>query len=95
MVRTVLKETERRKDSLLFVHVVVKTLRPGHTRRQVAATGLCDKLLHVYYLQNNSLRHDACSEHIRATDRGDEISESSVVASCVHFRQQVAATKYK
>ena len=32
---------------------------------------------------------------IRATNRGDKISESSVVAACVHFRQQVAATKYK
>ena len=27
--------------------------------------------------------------------RSDKISESCVVASCVHFRQQVAATKYK
>ena len=32
---------------------------------------------------------------IRATYRSDKISESSVVASCLHFRQQVAATKYK
>ena len=32
---------------------------------------------------------------IRATYRSDKISKSSVVASCVHFRQQVAATKYK
>ena len=32
---------------------------------------------------------------IRATNRIDKISESSVVAACVHFRQQVAATKYK
>ena len=38
-------------------------LRPAHTRRQVAATGLCDKLLRVYYLQNNSLRYDTCSVH--------------------------------
>ena len=30
---------------------------------KVAATCLCDKFLHVYYLQNKSLRHDACSEH--------------------------------
>ena len=32
---------------------------------------------------------------ISRTNRGDKISESSVVAACVHFRQQVAATKYK
>ena len=32
---------------------------------------------------------------IRATYRSDNISEGSVVASGVHFRQQVAATKYK
>ena len=32
---------------------------------------------------------------ISRTNRGDKISESSVVAPCVHFRQQVAATKYK
>ena len=37
------------------------TTRPGHTRRQVAATGLCEKLLRVYFLQNKSLRHEACS----------------------------------
>ena len=38
-------------------------LRSNETRRQVAATGLCDKSLRVYYLQNKSLRHDACSVH--------------------------------
>lgn len=38
-------------------------LRPGHNKRQGAATGLGDKLLHVYYLQNKSLRHAACSVH--------------------------------
>ena len=38
-------------------------LRPEHNRRQVAATGLCDKLLRVYYLQNKSLRHHLCSVH--------------------------------
>ena len=30
---------------------------------------------------------------IRATNCSDKISENSVVAPCVHFRQQVAATK--
>ena len=43
----------------------IELLRPGHTRRQVAATCLCDKLLHVYYLQNKSLRHDDCSVHMQ------------------------------
>ena len=43
--------------------LVLRPLRPRHTRRQVAATGLCDKWLWVYYLQNKSLRHDACSVH--------------------------------
>ena len=28
-----------------------------------SATGLCDKSLRVYYLQNLSLRHDACWVH--------------------------------
>ena len=42
-----------------------------------------------------SFPETAAGNRAYATDRGDKINESSVVASCVHFRQQVAATKYK
>lgn len=33
---------------IFFLGVRLVSLRPGHTRQQVAATGLCDKPLHMY-----------------------------------------------
>ena len=51
-------ESNSPHSSYVYFGVV---LRPGHTRRQVAATGLCEKLLRVYFLQNKSLLHEACS----------------------------------
>ena len=50
---------------------VILVLRLRHTRRQVAATGLWEKSLRVYYLQNKSLRHvDACH---KGTGKGNAV----------------------
>jgi len=69
-------------------------LRPRHTMRQIAATRRCEVCCLVLHVKIIVAATEFCSCHlshefklvwIRATNRSDKISASSLVASCVRI----------